>query len=354
MLIRWAIKYMQRSMKRYRMLLSTLIVTIVVSTFYMVVLSGNHNKSFPVDLVYTWVNGSDPEFMQEKAWWLNRFDKLDASGTISAKFVEHEELKYSLRSVRKNLPWINHIYIITNGQIPSWLDRTNRWISIITHNQIMPDSSLPTFNSEAIEANIHHIPNLSEHFIYSNDDYYFYRPLSKSFFFTKQGNPLVIKGNLYFSDSVYNNGSNMLYINNVVYGLKLLEKQYGMLIRFEVSHTQEAHKKSHFLTCESLFPEQFNYTTHNKFRAPRSVHHSMMSYYSLIIGDGYVAPDKSPNFPNQKYMVVQSVEKMKEILRKVKPAQLCINDVGQVSENDYLTYPSFLESVWPDKGAWEL
>ena len=38
------------------------------------------------------------------------------------------------------------------------------------HREIIEQEYLPTFNSHVIEANLHKIPNLSEHFIYFNDD----------------------------------------------------------------------------------------------------------------------------------------------------------------------------------------
>lgn len=36
------------------------------------------------------------------------------------RFENHDELRYSLRSVFENLPWINHIYLI-NKQTTSYL-----------------------------------------------------------------------------------------------------------------------------------------------------------------------------------------------------------------------------------------
>ncbi|OHS92721.1 hypothetical protein TRFO_40938 [Tritrichomonas foetus] len=71
-----------------------------------------------VDLVYTWVNGRDPK-------WLNKFYNAVREEHIhiprkhiSTRFLDYEELKYSLRSVDLYLPWINKIYIVTASQIP--------------------------------------------------------------------------------------------------------------------------------------------------------------------------------------------------------------------------------------------
>ncbi|XP_023233245.1 N-acetylglucosamine-1-phosphotransferase subunits alpha/beta-like [Centruroides sculpturatus] len=51
----------------------------------------------------------------------------------SSRFADNEELRYSLRSLEKHAPWIHHVYIVTNGQIPHWLNLDNPRISIITH-----------------------------------------------------------------------------------------------------------------------------------------------------------------------------------------------------------------------------
>lgn len=44
-----------------------------------------------------------------------------------------QELRYSLRSLEKHAPWVQHVYIITNGQIPYWLNLDNPWVTIVTH-----------------------------------------------------------------------------------------------------------------------------------------------------------------------------------------------------------------------------
>lgn len=48
-------------------------------------------------------------------------------------FLDNEELRFSLRSIEKFAPWVRHIYIVTNGQIPYWLNLSHPKISIIKH-----------------------------------------------------------------------------------------------------------------------------------------------------------------------------------------------------------------------------
>ncbi|OCT88742.1 N-acetylglucosamine-1-phosphotransferase subunits alpha/beta [Xenopus laevis] len=108
-------------------------------------------------------------------WDLSAVSQLKQDEDISAsRFEDNEELRYSLRSIEKHAPWVRHVFIVTNGQIPSWLNLDNPRVTIITHQEIFLNTThLPTFSSPAIEGHIHRIPGLSQKFIYMNDDVMF-------------------------------------------------------------------------------------------------------------------------------------------------------------------------------------
>ncbi|XP_016390279.1 N-acetylglucosamine-1-phosphotransferase subunits alpha/beta-like [Sinocyclocheilus rhinocerous] len=108
-------------------------------------------------------------------WDLSAISQSKQDEDVSAsRFEDNEELRYSLRSIEKHAPWVRHIFIITNGQIPSWLNLDNPRVSVVTHQDIFQNQThLPTFSSPAIETHIHRIPGLSQKFIYLNDDVMF-------------------------------------------------------------------------------------------------------------------------------------------------------------------------------------
>ncbi|XP_011060693.1 PREDICTED: N-acetylglucosamine-1-phosphotransferase subunits alpha/beta isoform X2 [Acromyrmex echinatior] len=121
----------------------------------------------PIDVVYTWVNGSDPMFLES----LQKHVSIVDLSAVTSRFSDKDELRYSLRSLEMYAPWVRHIYIVTNGQIPSWLDMDNPRITLVTHEDIfLNKSDLPTFSSPAIESHIHRIPGVSDKFLYFNDD----------------------------------------------------------------------------------------------------------------------------------------------------------------------------------------
>lgn len=105
---------------------------------------------------------------------LAAYDSKDDADISASRFADNEELKYSLRSVEKHAPWVRNIFIVTNGQIPSWLNLDNPRLKIVTHEELfLNQSHLPTFSSPAIESHLHRIPGLSQKFIYLNDDVMF-------------------------------------------------------------------------------------------------------------------------------------------------------------------------------------
>lgn len=108
-------------------------------------------------------------------WDLSAVSQLKQDEDISAsRFEDNEELRYSLRSIEKHAPWVRHVFIVTNGQIPSWLNLDNPRVTVVSHQEIFLNTShLPTFSSPAIESHIHRIPGLSQKFIYMNDDVMF-------------------------------------------------------------------------------------------------------------------------------------------------------------------------------------
>ena len=79
-----------------------------------------------------------------------------------------------MRSLHQQAPWIRHIYIVTDQQVPPWLDRTHAKVTVVDHRELFSAAEavhfLPTFNSHVIESVIHRIPGLSEYFLSLNND----------------------------------------------------------------------------------------------------------------------------------------------------------------------------------------
>lgn len=154
--------------------------------------------SFPVDIVYTWVDSSDETWAALKD--LHSSAKIQAGkGRFPPSEHSDMELQLSLLLVLRFLPWINTIYILTMDQTPRCLhvhstlrEAYNKGIiRMARHRDVLPSTAYPVFNSHAIETGLHRIPGLSEHFLYLNDDFLVTRPVHKSHFFTSRGIPYI-------------------------------------------------------------------------------------------------------------------------------------------------------------------
>ncbi|MDC0139458.1 hypothetical protein OAI04_01410 [Hyphomicrobiales bacterium] len=98
--------------------------------------------------------------------------KLAAYGNVEGRFRDNQELRYSLRALDKFFPDHGHVFIVTDQQKPAWLKNTEM-VTFVDHRDLISPHHLPIFDSANIESYIHHIPDLSEHYFYFNDDVFF-------------------------------------------------------------------------------------------------------------------------------------------------------------------------------------
>ncbi|WAR03055.1 GNPTA-like protein [Mya arenaria] len=130
------------------------------------------------------LDGKEPTLSAAQLVWDLRDFSRDEDVSAS-RFEDNEELRYSLRSLERFAPWVRHVYIVTNGQLPYWLNLENPRITLVTHDEIFQNKShLPSFSSPAIESNLHRIPGLSDKFIYMNDDVMFGKEVWPDDFYT--------------------------------------------------------------------------------------------------------------------------------------------------------------------------
>lgn len=140
-----------------------------------------------IDVVITWVDGNDPVLNAKRAEYAGNGDvlKRDEIGGAT-RFANVGEIYWCVRSINKFIPWVNKIYIVTDGQNPEVESRIP--VEIVDHRTIFRgyERYLPLFNSSAIATMLWRIPGLEEHFIYFNDDIILCRPLLPTDFFVEE------------------------------------------------------------------------------------------------------------------------------------------------------------------------
>lgn len=145
-----------------------------------------------IDFVVTWVDGSDPVWLRKKREHLKEVQGIDYSSSSvddgENRYREFGMFQYWFRAVEKYAPWVNKVFLVTDRQKPEWLDTSHPKIRWVNHDEFIPQEYLPTYSASTIELNFHRIADLSEKFVYFNDDMYLTGAVSPSDFF-KEGLP---------------------------------------------------------------------------------------------------------------------------------------------------------------------
>ncbi|MFI0822441.1 stealth family protein [Streptomyces sp. NPDC021098] len=291
---------------------------------------------FPIDVVYTWVDGSDPQWQRRRAATTGdgtgAYEGYHEQAANAARYANRDELRYSLRSLHLYAPWVRHIYIVTDRQVPHWLALDHPGITVVDHHDIFDDPTvLPTFNSHAIETRLHHIKGLAEHFLYFNDDVFLGSPVTPQDFFLANGvtkffpsRALIPLAPADHQDvPVSAAGKN---------NRRLLEGRFGATVTQKMKHTPHAVRTSVLAEIEREFPDPIRATMANRVRStsdvslPSSLHH----YYAFLTGRAIPAQLRYDYFDLARPTIPG---RLARLLRSRHCQAFCLNDTVS-SEHD--------------------
>ncbi len=239
--------------------------------------------NFPVDIVYTWVNHEDEEW--SKIYCLHK-DNLDKDSNSIKRFHNKNELKYSLRSVNKYLPWANSIYIVSNCKPPEWLNLDHKKINWVSHDDIIPNKFLPTFNSHVIESYLHKIDNLNEHFLYLNDDVLITSLLLPEDLFTSRGGSRSFL-ETYGTVNGEVDDSSPDYLNASRNSASLIRSSFNVFPTRLHNHTIFCLLKSTLEEIEEEYSETFLDFRSNKFRSKNDLNTTSFLYHWYALQTGF-------------------------------------------------------------------
>ncbi|VEN73441.1 conserved hypothetical protein [Candidatus Desulfarcum epimagneticum] len=307
----------------------------------------NHtiNAEEKFDIVYTWVDNSDPQYKTThdsfKKKWL-KTNAWDEEIVGEMRDRNNDELKFSLRAAEKFAPWANRVFLLTFGQYPEWMNFDHPKLTIARHTDILPDSFLPTFNSFALEWALHRIPGLSENFIYFNDDYFLGQPtLTRDFYSPENGHMLSFD----YDPKNYQKKMNP-WRASMKNANQCLEERFGKRFRRSQLHLPHFFRKSVFKEMAKEFAHEANHTMSHKFRDYNDVNATQM-YMHYIIDMNYPHTiEREPGFTFH-YLSRESIEK----ILKTRPKFYCLNDVTEDRDNYKLFL--MLERLYPDKSSFE-
>ncbi len=322
--------------------------------FFFLIGAGSQCSAKLIDIVYTWVDHEDPVWQKAYAETRERYGlPATPESKVKSRFRNRDELKYSLRSIFAFAPWVHHIYIVTFGHRPSWL-KPHSMITVVPHKDIFLNmNDLPTFNSQAIESNLHRIAKLEEYFIYFNDDVFLGKKVHASDFFSRRGHIRVI----------YDNGftprppilpRDIGFVASWKNTNRLLDTHFGVQNRKFLAHAPFALRKSQMQRLEQKFPLVFQTVASHKFRSPEDYVMTCGLVQNFALQFGEV---KEAEIDNRTIAFGSDLEvnrKKLKMLYDTQPATFCIEDIdnGDRDESGF-QLRQFLQTYFPEKAPWE-
>ena len=326
-----------------------------------------------IDFVVLWVNDADENWLNKKSLYDNSH-----SDDTAQRYRDWGLFKYWFRAVEEYAPWVRTIHLVTDNQIPEWINKANPKLNIVNHSDYMPNEALPVFNSNAIEIGIHRIPNLSNTFVLFNDDVFINDYIDPSYYFNN-GVPVDVAGftrkqilspDNMFSMIMHNNYS---IINNTFSRLGIIKKNffkwynisygktfirtvansfqsgiYGLVI----PHLSVPYRINDFVRLWDLYPDLLRDVQYHRFRNSNDLSHYLFRFWRMCLGDFH------PRTSLGKYYNLNSQEALSDVCEAItsnKYPELCINDNWpyygfEAAKNQLLiTYASKL----PNKSSFE-
>ena len=313
-----------------------------------------------IDVVIPWVDGNDPNWQMLK----DQYKGVKSADKSESRYRDWDNLQYVFRGIEKFWPWVNRVFLITCGQKPQWLNTNCEKLKLVNHTDYIPKEYLPTFSSHTIELNLHRIEELSEHFIYMNDDYFPIRPLKPTDFF-RDGLPCdsalqqtllsiyvpdntniqhidftnlallnarfrkrnVTKGNLYRWYGPY------LGIHGMIQAYSKANQHF--FTGFNMFHSAQPFLKSIFATVWQHYHDYLHEHCQNKFRQYTDVNQWLIRYWQLA--ENKFAPY---NKMKQRKLFSPTLSNCDEIISSIKQQKydiITINDNPLLSRNDFTT-----------------
>ncbi|MEW1850391.1 stealth family protein [Streptomyces albidoflavus] len=311
---------------------------------------------FPLDVVYTWVDGDDPGLAAKReAHRTGGAPGASSREAGASRYTSHDELKYSLRSLQMYAPFLRNIYIVTDGQTPSWLDTSAPGVHVVDHKDIFRSpEALPVFNSHAIGTQLHRIPGLSEHYLYFNDDIFLGRPVTPNHFF--HGNGIA---KLPFSPSQLGLGAphpEEPAPNSAGKNVRrLLREEHGRMTVNKFAHTPHPQIRSVMREIEERFAEEVDRTARSRFRAPTDIAMGASFHHHQAFLTGRAVPGTYKT----RYIDVarpDAGERLEELVANRRFDFFCLNDVNSpADEQDAINRKihTFLETYFPFPSRYE-
>lgn len=327
---------------------------------------------FDIDIVYTWCSDADAVWRNKK----NAAAKAcgladDFAGNADCRFADNDDLKYSLRSLELYVPWVRKVFLVIDDDItpPAWIKKDHPKLRIVRLGEIMLDPKMPCFCSDSIEHRLAFIPDLAEHYLYSNDDCLFGRRLAPSFFFGRGGCPVFRFGKLRRG---YNEQPS-IYLKNLDRAERLVADRYPLMsrqldeaLRRYPHHCIDAYVKQDVLRTYETFRTDIEPQFAYPFRREENVQRLIYALDALARGHGrfrlarFRLNDRPwykrllrPGYADSLQFYGESWRSAADMLRRFRPGVFCFNDTETQQEADRVWLRRQYETLFPRASSFE-
>lgn len=306
--------------------------------------------TFPIDVVYLWVDGDDPDWQARKAARAGRSATATPEGREPMRYRQFDELRYSLRSLERFAPWVRRVFLVTDRQRPAWLNEAGSNLTVVDHAEILPEAARPTFNSHAITASLHRIPGLSDRFILFNDDVFLGSPVAPERFFEGNGT-----ARFFLSRTSIDPTPTAPHEAARIRTCDLIEERAGFRPTQVMKHTPVPFNRQLLEELEHELGDAWRDTVHSPFRSPTDVVPSYLHHY-LGYARGLTTPDGRLSYGYFAFGVESGMREL-ERYQRGRPAHVfCVNDLGTDPARlvaDQATLRTFLEREFPHPSSYE-
>lgn len=331
-----------------------------------------------IDFVIAWVDGSDPNWQKEKAKFQDTV--IENENNSINRYRDWGLLPYWFRAIEKFTPWVRKVHFITCGHVPAFLNLSAPKLHVVEHKEFISQEFLPTFSSHVIEMNLHRIPELSECFVYFNDDMFLLRPMGQEEFFKDNlpcsygGEiPIELRGNVgtwqhaavndlgiinahflkreavSFHRNKYLNKSYRWKDNLRTFLLEVLYPDY--FTGFKNLHAPGAYLKRTFNEVWRNEPEKLISTCRDRFRTGNNVNQWVFLWWQIASGN--FSPRIIDNYVNT--VTSSSVDEICSVIKKQRHKMICINDPEEEIDFELLSEKlrNAFEIILPEKSEFE-
>lgn len=281
---------------------------------------------FDIDVVYLWVDDSDPAWRARRDEVLQRLGLTDAGWSVAAsRFRDRGELRASLRSLEMYAPWIRRIFLVTDGQRPAWLDPHSDRVTVVDHRDIFADPSvLPTFNSRAIGSQLHRIDGLASRYLVINDDVLFNRAVTPYDFFTPEG---LLKVVLSRSRRPVLDPNSLSVLERARHNsAMLIERDHGRRMTRLFAHVPLPQSLEVAGELDQLYPTEIAQTASHAFRSPDDYEVNAWLHLNRALLTGRAVVTTLP-FAYLDVGLASTRAMMEDPARTRRAFVMCVNDV---------------------------